>query len=134
MLTWKSEFETGEPQIDADHRMLVDGLNQLETALHDGRGSQAVSSLLDFLDRYSTIHFAREEKCMAEVRCPVAARNVQAHEQFRRIFATARTRLGSGGATALIAVRIHRELCDWITNHILQVDSGLKACLRAKSG
>ncbi len=130
MLIWDKKYETGHPQIDADHQALVNALNKLESALSDGRGSTAVKDLLAALERYATVHFAREEKCMHELRCPAAASNVAAHQSFMTTFAKARDYLSRDTATSLMAIRIHRELSDWVSSHILKIDSQLRACLK----
>jgi len=129
MLTWSAEYETGVAFVDEDHRRLVDGLNALEKALNTGAGSKQIRPLLEFLERYASSHFGREEACMERVRCPHAETNKAAHREFIAKFGRARERLEkSQGAGALLAVQVHRELCDWIVQHILRVDSALKGC------
>jgi hemerythrin len=129
MITWSQEFETGVASVDSDHRRLAEGLNDLEKALSSGSGSKQITSLLEFLERYASEHFAREESCMSRLQCPTAAANKAAHQEFIAKFETARVRLkNSSGSAALVAVQVHRELCDWIVNHILRIDSALKTC------
>lgn len=129
MLTWSPELDTGMPEVDADHRQLVVSLNELEIALRSGGGSKHVPVLLKFLEDYANIHFAREEACMHRLKCPTAQANVQAHAQFRATFAKAKERMTSPTAGPLVAVQVHRELCDWVTKHIIKVDSGLRQCI-----
>jgi len=128
MLTWTPEFATGVAEVDNDHQQLISSLNQLERALKAGEGSRHIAVLLKFLEDYANIHFAREEACMHRLQCPTAQANVQAHDQFRATFGRAKERLSSPSAGPLVAVQVHRELCDWVVKHILRVDSGLKQC------
>jgi hemerythrin len=129
MLTWSAEFETGVAFVDEDHKKLVEGLNALERALTAGAGSKQVRSLLQFLEDYAEHHFGREEACMVRYRCPHAEKNKAAHREFIQKFSAAKKRLEtSQAAAALVAVQVHRELCAWIVQHILSVDSGLKQC------
>lgn len=132
MLEWKPEFATGVEEIDADHQQLIRGLNHLEAAMQRGQGSKIIDALLTFLETYSNQHFHREELCMQRLNCPTAAANRAAHDQFRVTFANAKSRLQSPSATALVAFQVHRELCDWITNHIMKVDAGLRQCVGHK--
>lgn len=121
------------PLVDRDHRQLVEGLNDLEKALLTGAGSRHLPQLLDFLERYATEHFAREEGCMRKYNCPTAAANEAAHREFIEKFGVAREKLkNSAGAGALVANQVHRELCDWIVKHILCVDSALRRCTISK--
>ncbi len=133
MIEWSSQYETGVPEVDAAHQRLVEGLNRLELLLQQGQASRQVTDLLDFLERYAGQHFAQEEACMHRLRCPTAAANVAAHQQFRDTFAKARERLANPAAGALVARQIHGELCAWITNHILKIDTGLRSCARLAS-
>jgi len=130
MLTWKPEFDTGVAEVDHDHRRLVEGLNKLEELLLTGKGSESIDAVLAFLARYADEHFAREEACMHRRQCPTAAANLAAHAQFRQTFAKAKEKLQNPGASALVARRVHGELVDWITNHIMKIDMGLRRCAR----
>lgn len=129
MLKWSSDYDTGVPSVDADHRKLVEGLNQLEMALATGRGSKEIPALLAFLEEYATGHFAREESCMNRMRCPTAAANKAAHQEFIATFGKAKQKIAtSSGSAALVAMQVHRELCDWMVNHILRIDTALRIC------
>ncbi len=129
MILWSQEYETGVATVDDDHRRLAASLNELEAALRDGAGSQKIAALLDFLEQYAKAHFAREEGCMAQYRCPTAIANQAAHREFILKFTAARERLRkSSGAAALVAIQVHRELSDWIVNHILRIDTALRTC------
>lgn len=132
MLTWSSEYETGVQSIDSDHRQLVRSLNELEKAIAEGQGSARIGSLLSFLEKYAAEHFTREEACMHRHQCPVAAVNKAAHGQFLAKFEAARQRVAQAPAAgALVAIQTHRELCDWMVNHILRVDLNIKGCVRS---
>lgn len=130
MISWSKEYETGVASVDADHRRLAEGLNELEHALATGSGSKRVGEILAFLAEYAAGHFTREEACMNRFNCPTAAANKAAHREFIAKFTAAQARIEqSPGSAALIALQVHRELCDWIVNHILRVDSALRTCV-----
>lgn len=60
MIVWSSAIEVGVPEIDADHRILVELLNRASEAVdHD----EALSILGD-LECYAEQHFEREERLM----------------------------------------------------------------------
>jgi hemerythrin len=65
---------------------------------------------------------------MYKLQCPTAIANKSAHQHFRQTFARAKERMASSSASALVAAQVHRELCDWITAHIMKIDMGLKTC------
>lgn len=130
MITWSSSYQTGVASIDSQHQKLVGYLNDLETAIAAGAGSREIPALVARMEAYADEHFRHEEGCMHQLSCPTAQINVTAHREFMAMVAAAKQRLAKGGGSAaLIATRMHRELCDWTLNHILRVDvDGLKRC------
>lgn len=127
MITWSDTYATGVARIDEEHQKLVGMLNELEQSIQLGRGSHLIDAVVAGMARYADVHFAHEEGCMQRWQCPTAAANQQAHAAFRATVAKARARL-TGGGNALAAQQVHRELCDWVVNHILRVDSALRRC------
>lgn len=88
MITWDDSMSTGLPNIDAQHKEIIEKYNELDEALAQGSGRArtVAGELLDFLQFYSAWHFEREEKCMEEYKCPAAEANKQAHAEFTVIF------------------------------------------------
>jgi len=129
MITWSDTYATGVARIDAEHRQLVALLNELEEAVQLGRGSHAIGGIVARLCTYADRHFSHEERCMEQHRCPTAAANKQAHGAFKQMLERAKPRLAGGGG-ALAAQIVHRELCDWLVNHVLRVDTALRVCVR----
>lgn len=128
MITWSADLETGVATVDADHRQLIAGLNQLEQAIQDGRGSKEIGRIVDGLERYAAAHFAREEDCMQRAQCPVAAANKAAHRRFVHTIQQARERLTRPGTGALVANQVQVELVEWLRTHIMKIDAHLRAC------
>ena len=126
MINWKPDYETGVAEVDHDHKRLFEGINKLEELVQTGRGSASIPAVIDFLERYANEHFAREEAWMERVKCPLAAANLAAHAQFRQTFAKAKERLKNPGSAALVSHQVHKELSDWLTNHILKIDINLR--------
>ena len=58
---WNESFDTGLPEIDEQHRRLVQLLNTLASHIAFGSGVQEVSVLLDELADYAVYHFQTEE-------------------------------------------------------------------------
>lgn len=52
----------GLPEIDRQHRKLIDMINQLDDATRAGKGRDAIGAILDELIIYSATHFRMEEK------------------------------------------------------------------------
>jgi hemerythrin len=122
---------TGNAEVDAAHQLLIKKLNELLTLMQAGQGGTKLNEVLDFLERYAVKHFAHEEACMNEYRCPVAGANKAAHAKFIRTFTDIKKRLQKDGPSAMLVLEVQRELGDWLTSHIVKIDTGLKACVMA---
>lgn len=58
---WTQKLETGIPFVDADHRMLVGLLNQVDEGIETLEETSILGSVLNALNDYTVFHFAREE-------------------------------------------------------------------------
>jgi hemerythrin-like metal-binding protein len=68
LIEWKDEFATGVPDVDSEHRQLIDLINALHVAV---TREDVNYTVMDFLGQiYARIsgHFALEEKIMRERR------------------------------------------------------------------
>lgn len=130
-LQWDARtMATGVEEIDAQHRELIDHCNEFFRLMHQGKAGDGLGEFMDFLGQYAAWHFRHEEECMAEHRCPVAARNKQAHATFIQIFKGYRKRLMEEGATTSLVIEVQQKMSDWIRNHIVRTDTHLRECVR----
>lgn len=58
---WNENFETGIPLIDAQHKRLIELLNQLVNHLAYQADAPALNAVFDQLKEYTVVHFADEE-------------------------------------------------------------------------
>jgi len=129
MLEWKSDYETGVPVIDTQHKVLFNNINRLEILLEKAEIEPSEAEyLLAFLDNYAAQHFKGEETCMARFRCPSHARNKDEHAQFLITLKVAQDEYRNSTAPKEVLQRLHETLVWWINKHILQVDIQLKGC------
>jgi len=127
MLEWKSDYETGVPELDTQHKVLFDNINRIGKLLDKPDIERAEAAyLLNFLEQYAAQHFSGEETCMARFRCPAHARNKTEHEMFMEIVKMARGEFESATMPAKVLERLHESMVWWIDNHILKVDIKLK--------
>jgi hemerythrin len=130
---WDEALSTGEMEMDAQHRYLIDIFNDLGTAIEEGYSREDIQKVLKILKFYAGWHFNKEEECMTRFRCPAGAQNKAAHaafilklDQYEAEFER------TPDASTDLALKIHAELLDWIEKHILVVDSQLYACIHPK--
>ncbi|MBT4932781.1 MAG: bacteriohemerythrin [Rhodospirillaceae bacterium] len=63
-VTWTKAFKVGVPFVDADHRILVDLINQVNACIDKREETTTLASVLGTLFDYTEYHFSREEKLM----------------------------------------------------------------------
>lgn len=125
---------TGSSELDLQHRTLINNINHLEEMLITTNPTREecefVIHLVEFLENYADTHFNLEEKCMARYRCPAHEKNKQGHEQFRAFFKQFKAHFNAEGFRRDILLNLHKAISLWIEEHILQVDTQLKPCIK----
>ncbi|GAB6166380.1 hemerythrin family protein [Thermostilla marina] len=124
-VTWTKQMATGVPEIDEEHRRLLEQLNGFLDSLRNGKSKTVLGELIDFLGEYSMEHFRHEERVMEQYDCPFKDENIRQHAEFRDRLADARSRLEREGPTEELAHHVKLALFDWIVEHIKGVDSKL---------
>jgi len=131
-LVWDDALTTGDTEIDAQHKFLIDKFNELGDAIQDGPGIDSINKILGVLRYYADWHFGREEDCMESYHCPAAKTNKIAHEVFMEKTSRYQKEYELSDNSKELALHIHAELSDWIINHILAVDGQLYHCIHNK--
>ena len=137
MLQWTEQFETGQAEIDSQHKTLIDYINRLEEMSHttnpDRAEAEFLLNLVDFVETYTDVHFKHEEGCMVKHRCPSYQDNKDAHSQFLQFFRKFKHRFESEGCRPEVLKELHDFCANWIEGHILQIDMQLKPCVEKGS-
>jgi hemerythrin len=127
MLEWKSDYETGVPAIDAQHKVLFEHINRLGKLLEKAEIERSeADNLLIFLENYANLHFNSEETCMARFRCPAYEKNKDDHGLFLNILKFCKGQYQASSKPKEILERLHESMVWWINQHILKVDIQLK--------
>lgn len=119
LVAWSSEFELGMPEIDAQHQVLVDLINQVWAAIVLKPDREKALAILAELEKYTISHFAAEEIFLREIRYEQFPEHKSAHEGFVARIAEEKAKLLAGQAITLDLVRFLKE---WLINHILVSD------------
>lgn len=64
LVEWSKDLETGVTFVDADHKVLINLLNQVDDCIDQNEETTVLGSVLDALVEYTDYHFLREEKMM----------------------------------------------------------------------
>lgn len=125
-IPWDESLRVGIDTIDRQHQQLIDHLNLLMVALEENKAKSEIEKIINFLDRYISLHFGFEENCMTTYKCPVACNNKEAHTYFRQTFEEIKSQFHREGASLSLVLKVNRKLLDWFINHIRKVDMQLK--------
>ena len=129
MIMWDDSMTTGVQEIDVQHKELLSRFNELVEALSTSKGREETGKMLDYLQFYAQWHFGRDERCMDEYHCPVAATNREAHRQFLERFGQLYQQYQDAGVNPQVMHDTFAELEAWIIKHIKRVDTQLAGCV-----
>jgi hemerythrin len=120
LVEWSDALSVGIDEIDAQHRTLVDLVNELNSAIEERHGNAAVGEILARLEEYTRIHFAVEESLMRVLSYPRFAAHRREHAKLTEQLDELRGRFDAG-QTALGFELMH-FLKRWLTTHIMESD------------
>lgn len=121
---WGEDMVIDRGPIDADHRKLVDLVNELHTATSQGRGKLVVGRLLQQLIRDTDEHLREEEHIMAQAGFPRLEGHKKGHDAFVSELRTLEANLRAGQVT--VAAQLSAVLRDWLSVHIRRNDKELR--------
>jgi hemerythrin-like metal-binding protein len=120
LVTWKEEYSVRVPEIDIQHRRLLDIINKLHEAMRMGGKPEALKSVSDDLVSYTRYHFGYEEKMLAQA----GYAELEEHKRKHRAMVTQVEGFASeitSGRTS-VPLRLKSFLKDWLTRHIMETD------------
>jgi len=128
-IVWKEEYNTGEPEVDKQHKVIFKYLEDLESHMQAGDiNDRYIKMLLDNLGIFTRSHFCYEEICMRRLKCPVAAENKEFHAKLLAAYGRYCERFEVEGASDDLIQKLHDFLESWLVNHILKIDTQMLAC------
>lgn len=119
---WSKDLETGNAQIDQEHRELLRAINQLLEACATGKGERELSGTLDFLMQYTMTHFRHEEALQVQYAYPDYTNHKRYHETFFKVVENLVANLKAEGPTPRLMEDINKQMVGWLLNHIKTED------------
>lgn len=120
LLEWTEMLSVGIEEIDAQHKVLVDLINQINEAILCHRGSEEAGAILQRLAEYTRIHFAVEESLFRLLGYPEYETHKSHHEQL--IDQVERLRAKMQGGNVANSFEVLHFLRQWLTHHIMEED------------
>jgi hemerythrin-like metal-binding protein len=124
---WKPAFNTGLAEIDSQHRVLVDLLNECDQTARRRAGGLDPATVAR-LKAYVVDHFVLEESRMAAAGFENLARHRAQHQYFATRMAELETPASHANPDQLASLVAF--LRDWFVHHVLGDDRQYVSCLK----
>jgi hemerythrin-like metal-binding protein len=120
MFDFDKEFKLGIEEVDREHVILVDMLNEVYALIGAGQRDEARRYFNETLSGYVGEHFANEEKFMESFQYPGVEEHRKVHENYRKSFNELKPQIDS-----LDDASFRQALSDaftWLIGHIGRTD------------
>ncbi|WP_299440476.1 bacteriohemerythrin [uncultured Rhodospira sp.] len=125
LLEWTERWSVGVPEMDKDHRILINLINQLGQAFRAPESDWVVGSVLNSLWDYAAYHFEREEALLRAANFPGAEEHALRHSTLKN---QVREWLDAyqNNPESVTAQDLQASLKSWLVNHVLGEDMRYK--------
>lgn len=128
---WKESYSVGMPDIDQQHRILIEIINRLHDAMRTGSAHANIVRVVDELLEYTSVHFNYEERMIAAAGYPGTAEHARKHRAMVAQVEAFADRVRT--ARASTPLRLMEFLNGWLTQHILSTDMAYSESLLSMS-
>lgn len=118
-LAWSDDLDTRIPELDAQHRVMVDHINRLQAAAASGQPEQLVAAMGGLIDCLHE-HFIFEEKVLEMIDFSGFEDHRQTHDAILERLRGYRTRMETASITE--AEELIDTLGPWVVEHIRHDD------------
>jgi hemerythrin len=122
MIVITKDMEVGIPQVDAQHRELVDRLNAVTTMGAKSVSKEETKKTLDLLGDYIVKHFGDEEKLQKQSGYPKYEWHKGQHQIYIAEFGKLKREYEANGVSAKFTLDLNNSIVSWIVRHIKTVD------------
>ena len=121
-IKWESDFETGNENVDFQHRYFVDLINRVGKNFKETDDDAYKEKLIDELRKYADFHFASEENIATACKLPGVNSHHQRHAELLEEFNENAEELGRGLKTV---DQFLDFLTEWFMGHTIYEDQKL---------
>jgi hemerythrin-like metal-binding protein len=133
LIVWSNSLVTGIAEIDDQHRILVNSINEANTRLSAHVNAEILNEITRNLLSYALYHFETEEQLMQEYDY-ASEEYSEMHLKQHRDFSTTVVSIRDGIKAGKLISReeLLSFLNSWLINHILNTDIKLAAHILAR--
>jgi len=123
-IAWDHSYEIGQPEIDAQHRFLIQLIRRLDYVLHHPVQNVDLVLLLREVKKYADFHFASEESYMHAIGYPARAEHGEIHSH---MLSELSVRILKARQSWRNAEPLLEFLATWLRTHIAGEDKKIAA-------
>jgi len=123
LLEWKDEFSLGIPEIDFEHRELIQLINEMLVKIYESERTESTSDYLGEIYARIASHFALEEKIMRERNYDQLADHKADHDKLLNEIRDIMEHYNND--TEIDTDKFVDELNHWFTDHFSTKDARL---------
>ncbi|MDR0424020.1 MAG: bacteriohemerythrin [Clostridiales Family XIII bacterium] len=127
---WSHELETGNAEIDAQHKELFRLTSDLVDACVNDHSPEVLGKALEFLASYTVRHFEDEERLQLEYGFPDYERHKKIHDDFKTTVGELIAEYKEVGSTDDLIHKVHSVIIHWLVQHIKGEDSKIAIHIR----
>lgn len=127
---WSDKYSVNIAEIDRQHKKLIGLVGTLRAAMREGKGKQALSTVLKDLVDYTKTHFGAEERLMRDHGYPEYADHKDKHDKMTQKVLEVQKQYHEGKLT--ISLEVMTFLENWVDKHILGTDMKYAPFLNSK--
>lgn len=129
-VNWSESMSVGVPLIDQQHQELLRLINELHSAMTEGRGNMVLREIVDGLIEYTQTHFRTEEGYFEACNYSDCLAHKQQHREF--VAKVMDFKEGFDEGRLLLTLDVMSFLGDWLVEHIQGSDASYAPYLRAE--
>jgi hemerythrin len=128
IIKWAEDYSVGVEEIDKQHKVLVQMLNDLFDAMSVGKANDVLGVIINKMVGYAQLHFSTEEKYFDAFNYEFSQEHKDEHQRFTDDVASFKKGFDSGNI--VLSMEVFRFLKDWLTRHILGSDQKYVKCFK----
>lgn len=130
LFNWSEEYSVNVNGLDNQHKKLVDLINELHSAMKEGKSKEVLGKIIEELISYTKFHFSAEETLMLQNKFPGLSKHKEEHEAFTKKVIEFEEKFLRG--SVVLSQEIIIFLKDWLLNHIQVTDKNYSPYLANK--
>ena len=130
LIEWQASFNLNVSELDQQHQVLVNVINELHDAMHAGRDNDVLGSMLSKIGSFAAMHFAKEENYFDTFGYPEREKHKQEHIDFEHKLSDFEDDFRAGRAD--LSHQVMSFLSNWLVAHIKGSDKAYAPFLNAR--